>query len=31
VLARQRAILALLAARTWADVAADVLGLGRRA
>jgi glycosyltransferase involved in cell wall biosynthesis len=27
VLARQRAILARLAARTWADVAADILGL----
>ena len=31
VLARQQAILARLATRTWADVAADVLRLGRRA
>ena len=31
VLARQRAILSRLSTRTWADVAADVLRLGRRA
>ena len=31
VLARQRAILSRLATRTWADVAADVLRVGRRA
>jgi hypothetical protein len=30
VLARQRAMLARLAARTWADVAAAMLGLAER-